>query len=101
VSTGAVECRRVLEHPPTVLAVTSMINKSTAGLQNSGTKTQLQQVFAHLHTQSLGERDCQVCREPIAVTNQIKLVLSKTAGSSAYTTDRRCYRDLNIQEVVA
>jgi len=75
----------VLQHPTTVLAETSMKRKSFAGLQNSGTETQVQQVLSHLHGQSLGEPTCQVCNEPIGEAEEITPYLYKPAGSSTYS----------------
>ena len=77
---------------PTVLRYErSMQNNSTTGLQNSGTRTQLQQVLSHLHIQSLGEPTCQVCNEPLGEGDQITVYFSNPAGSSTYCINQcRC-----------
>jgi len=68
-----------------------MKRKSSAGLHNSGTETQLRQVLSHLHIQSLGEPTCQACKEPLAEGDQVTLYLYKPTGSSAYSVGQcRC-----------
>jgi len=71
---------------PTVLRYErSMQNNSTTGLQNSGTKTRLQQVLAHLQMHSLGNPTCQACNERIREGDQITVYFYKP-------TDRATYR---------
>ena len=68
-----------------------MKEKSTTGLHNSGTETQLQQVLSHLHIQSLGKPTCQACREPLVEGDQVTLYLYKPTGSSTYSVGQcRC-----------
>ena len=93
VSTGAVECRRVLQHPPTVLAETSMKKKSSAGLEISGTTMRLEQALSHLRIAPSTESNpkCQLCKQTLTEGDQIALYLYKTAGSQSYTiTQCRC-----------
>jgi len=67
-----------------------MKEKSTAGLQNSGTDT-YQQVLAHLHRLSLGDPVCQVCDASLTEGDQLTLYLYKPAGRSKYTVGQyRC-----------
>jgi len=83
----------VLETPAHALRYArSMEQKSTAGLENSGTNTH-QQVLAHLHRQSLGDPACQVCNESLIEGDQLTLYLYKPAGSSGYSIGQcRCRR---------
>jgi hypothetical protein len=68
-----------------------MPNERPAGLQNSGTETQLRQVFSHLHIQSFDEPVCQVCEERLTAGEQITLYLYKPAGTSRYSIGQcRC-----------
>jgi hypothetical protein len=93
VSTGAVECRRVLEHPPTVLADTSMNEKPLAGLQNSGTDRQLRQELSY-HQIALPAEDklvCQVCNEVLTEGDPVTIFISRPAGQSGYSINQcRC-----------
>lgn len=68
-----------------------MLEKTVAGLQNSGIETRLRQVLSHLHIQSLDEPACQVCDEPLREGDQITLYLYKPAGSGRYNIGQcRC-----------
>jgi len=83
----------VLEHPPTVLANTSMNENATTGLQNSGKNTQLRQVLSHLQIASPADGDptCQACGETIREGDSVTLYLFRLAGRSGYTVGQcRC-----------
>ena len=83
------------QHPSTVLAVTSMPNHTSAGLQISGTTTQLEQTLSHLRIAPSTESNptCQYCKEALTEGDQVTLYLYKPAGRSTYSIDQyRCRR---------
>ena len=72
-----------------------MQNKNIAGLQISGTTTQLEQALSHLRIAPSTENDptCQLCKEPLTEGDQLTLYLYRPAGSSGYDIGQcRCRR---------
>ena len=72
-----------------------MSSNNTAGLQISGTTTQLEQALSHLRIAPSTENDptCQLCKEPITEGDKLTLYLYKPAGSSGYDVGQcRCRR---------
>ena len=70
-----------------------MQNKNIAGLQISGTTTQLEQALSHLRIAPSTESTptCQCCKEALTEGDQVTLYLYKPAGSQRYTIGQiRC-----------
>ena len=63
-----------------------MKTKTTAGLQVSGTKSQVEQVLTHLRIARTtdGEPTCQVCNEAIGVGDPITLYLHEPVAGQQY-----------------
>ena len=64
-----------------------MQNNNTAGLQISGTATQLEQAVSHLRLAPSAESDlrCQCCGVPLTEGDQVTLYLYTPAGRTGYT----------------
>jgi len=74
-----------------------MQNNNTAGLQISGTTTQLEQVLSHLRISPTTEHNpkCQLCEKPLTEGDQVRLYLYKPAGNARYTIGQSRCRDHN------